>query len=116
MTLGRVVIFSLLSILICALFDTWSTRHGRRDKFWLWDFNNKYMLGPRIFGVPIEEYLFMIFAGMFFALLWETSGKIVEFGFDKSSYIIIFTMVVWATLLFWLPKLSKPNRTPLDID
>lgn len=108
----------LLSSIIVALFfiawDVWFTANG------VWWFNDKYLIGKRLFGLPIEELLFFICIPFscvftyfcldkFFKLDWKPS---VEKAFVITSIIaciilaIIFKDKIYSLVTFLTTALT----------
>src|SRR3989344_6438982 len=54
-----------------SIWDIWATRHSKKDRVWIWQFNNKETLGLKIFGLPIEEYLFYVVSSVYVVFMWE---------------------------------------------
>ena len=63
--------FVILITILGSLWDIWATRHGSKDPIWLWQFNYREILGLKIFGLPVEEYLFYIASSLYIVFVWE---------------------------------------------
>lgn len=103
-----VLILAVICLIAGALWDTWATKHGWKDKFWLWTFNEKYMLGPKIFGIPIEEYGFFFFGATFLVTLYEFILNIFE-NSSSQGWLIFIVIIIWSFSAIILPKLKEPN-------
>lgn len=53
------------------LWDSQATLHAKTRRTWIWEFSPETLLGPKLFGVPVEELLFMFIATAFPVGLWE---------------------------------------------
>lgn len=42
------------------IFDVWGTRHGKKDKFYIWEYDDRSILGIKVFGLPIEDCVFFL--------------------------------------------------------
>ena len=57
----KVVIITVIVVMIVgASFDIWAVKQGRKDKFFIWEYNKNSIIGVKIFGVPIEDYVFFL--------------------------------------------------------
>lgn len=54
-----------------------------------WSFNNKYIIGLKIFNLPVEEYLFFIVISFSCLVIWENL-KIFSINYSFISIILIF--------------------------
>lgn len=69
--LRELVPFVVLVTIIGSIWDVWATRHGKRDRVWLWQFHQSQTLGHRFLGLPIEEYLFYTASSIYIIYMWE---------------------------------------------
>lgn len=53
------------------MWDSQTTFHEKTRRTWVWKFNSETLLGPKLFGVPIEELMFMFLATAFPIGIWE---------------------------------------------
>ena len=77
-----------------SLWDIWATRHGKKDKLWLWQFHDQNTLGLKFFDLPIEEYLFYPASSLYVIFMWEG----VKFGYETGS---VFYLILLSTLAIW---------------
>lgn len=70
-------VFALLVTVAANAWDIWSARQGRRDRLWTWRFNPKTTGGIRIFGHPLEEYLFGFGVPIWIVLIWELVNQFI---------------------------------------
>ncbi len=89
------IIFMIGVTLLGSFWDIMSTRHGRRDPIWLWQFNFSDMLGIKILGLPIEEYLFYIISSSCIIMTWE-SIRYVSVTHDMTMRTVLFLMCFWS--------------------
>lgn len=53
------------------LWDSQTTLHAKTRHTWVWEFSSETLLGPKLFGVPVEELMFMFLATAFPIGLWK---------------------------------------------
>jgi lycopene cyclase domain-containing protein len=82
------------------LWDIWATSQGH------WGFNSDYLLGPKLFGIPMEEWLFFITVPFAMIYVW---GVVKKFINDKPSALawpflglgIVGGLSVWMLFNHW---------------
>ena len=61
-----------VSIIIGQVLELWAVRHGKKDKSFVWDYSYEFTLGPKIFDVPIEDFvIFLILTPVFIVYFYE---------------------------------------------
>ena len=85
----------LPSLAIVSLFyliwDVWFTDTG------IWEFNYRYLLGPKLFDLPLEEYGFFLvvpYACLFIYRVWKSYFPKWEIPNDLSYGVLVTTSVV----------------------
>ncbi len=69
--LGSLVLTIIIVFIIGSVFDIWAVRQGRKDRFFIWQYNEKSIIGLKIRGVPIEDYiLFLVLTPIFIISLY----------------------------------------------
>lgn len=59
---GKALVLVLLAAFIVGgIFDIWATRQGKKDKFFVWEYNSNSILGIKICGVPTRILFFSLF-------------------------------------------------------
>src|SRR5262245_39643428 len=96
-SLEALVPFILLVTVIGTTWDIWATRHGKKDRVWLWEFNRKNTLGVTFLGLPIEEYLFYVISSVYVIFMWE-GMKLMIFGTSAHVYWTIAALAGWTLL------------------
>jgi len=56
--------------IVCAPFWVWDVVATARQHWW---FNDAYVLGPRLLGMPIEEWLFFVVLSFVSIFTWEST-------------------------------------------
>lgn len=99
-------VFILIVMVVGSIWDIWATRHGKKDRVWLWQFNFKDNLGIKIFGLPIEEYLFYTLASLYAVFIWQAIG--LSFETKEYSFItLVITMGAWSFVSATLPYIFR---------
>lgn len=100
--LGVLIPFILLVTIIGSIWDVWATRHGKKDRVWLWQFNRAQTLGVRFLGLPIEEYLFYVASSVYVIFMWEGLKLIVR-GAGHEVYLVIILLSAWTLMSILIP-------------
>ncbi len=89
--LHSLVILILISLIVGGVLEIISVKQGKKDKFFIWEYNSKTTLDKKFFGVAIEDMiLFLVLTPIFCVTAWEAIKK----------YVIIYNEPIWITLLF----------------
>lgn len=96
-SLKALATFVVLVTVTGNLWDLWGTRHGKADPLWVWSFNVKNTLGVRIFGVPVEEYIFYVFSSTYIVFIWKTI-ELASMSGNESFYTLLLMLGVWALI------------------
>ena len=107
--IDRIPMINLLTFvagitILGSIWDIWATRHGKKDPIWLWQFNFKDTLGVKLFGLPIEEYIFYIASSLYIVFIWED----IKYALETNSifmYILVPFLGVWSSLFILVPYL-----------
>lgn len=68
---------TLITLIVGGIFDIWAVRQGKKDKFYIWEYNQESILGLKIFGVPIEDYVFfLVLTPAFIITLYEAAQQL----------------------------------------
>lgn len=96
LNLRNIFLITLIALFVGGIFDIWATRQGKRDKFFIWEYNSRPILGIKLFGVPIEDYvLFMILTPLFIIVTWEFLKKFVaNKDYDSGVIFVVGTIVI----------------------
>jgi lycopene cyclase domain-containing protein len=94
--------FIILVAIIGSMWDVWATRHGKKDRIWLWQFNHRQTLGIRFLGLPIEEYLFYVASSLYVIFMWEGLKLMVK-GTDTQVYFVIAGLSAWTLISILIP-------------
>jgi hypothetical protein len=92
----------ILVTVIGSMWDVWATRHGKKDRIWLWQFNTKQTIGMRFLGLPIEEYLFYVASSVYVIFMWEGLKLMIQ-GTDYQVYVVIVLLSGWTLFSILLP-------------
>ncbi len=94
--------FIVLVTLIGSIWDVWATRHGKKDRTWLWQFNNSQTIGVRFLGLPIEEYFFYVASSVYVIFMWEGFNLMLQSS-DTEVYTTIGLLSVWTLVSIGVP-------------
>lgn len=72
--------------------DVWFTRTG------VWSFNDAYTLGPRLLGLPLEEWLFFVIVPFCSLFIYEN----VKFFLKKFSYHDRLVKSLWIVVVLFV--------------
>lgn len=67
------LVFTVLaSIIVGQILEIWAVRHGKKDRSFVWDYSSKFILGPKIFDIPVEDFiLFLVLTPIFIVYFYE---------------------------------------------
>lgn len=94
--------FIILVTLVGSIWDVWATRHGKRDRVWLWQFNRRQTIGIRFLGLPIEEYLFYVASSLYVIFMWQGFELMMK-GAQVEVYVVIGLLSLWTLFSIVLP-------------
>jgi lycopene cyclase domain-containing protein len=68
----------IVSLIIGQIVEVWAVRHGKKDKSFVFEYSSKFILGPKIFDIPIEDFIiFLILTPVFLIYFYEFMKQIV---------------------------------------
>lgn len=78
------------------IWDSWFTQIG------VWSFNNTYILGPRLLGLPLEEWLFFVIIPYCSVFVYEViKSYFPKLNFNKEIYIsFVVLLLIFALLTY----------------
>lgn len=104
--LSSLIPFVLLVTAIGSVWDIWATRHGKRDRVWLWQFHDSQTLGIKFLVLPFEEYLFYVSSSLYVIYMWEAM-KLMVAGAQASVYWLVLALTLWAVVCICLPYIFR---------
>ena len=107
--LKALVPFIVLVTIIGSIWDVWATRHGKKDRIWLWQFNRKQTMGIRFLGLPIEEYLFYVASSVYVIFMWEGLKLMIKGG-NSQVYLVVTLLSAWTLFAILLPYVVGRKR------
>ncbi|MFA6533374.1 MAG: lycopene cyclase domain-containing protein [Patescibacteria group bacterium] len=57
---SALILLILIVLIVGGIFDIWAVRQGKKDNFFIWEYNSKSILGFKIYGVPVEDFVFFL--------------------------------------------------------
>lgn len=77
------IIVVLASFFIGGILEIWAVKQGKKDKFYIWEYNPHTTLNRKILGIAVEDVtLFLLLTPIFTIVVWEAAKMLV------SAYII----------------------------
>ena len=107
-SIGALIPFIVLITIMGSIWDVWATRHSKKDRVWLWQFNHSDTLGIKFLGLPIEEYLLYVTSGTYVVFMWEGMKLIRNQGLTE-AYIMVGGMAVWTFISITIPYIFSPK-------
>ena len=108
-SLKALVPFVILITVIGSIWDVWATRHGKKDRVWLWQFNRYQTIGIRFLGLPVEEYLFYVVSSVYVIFMWEGFNLMIK-GSEPAVYVTIAALAVWTLTAIFVPYLFRRKK------
>ena len=87
---------------IGSAWDIWATRHGNRDRVWLWQFNSLQTLGFTLLGLPVEEYLFYVSSSLYVIFMWKLI-EVLQFNRDGHTIALVAFLCAWSSGAIAIP-------------
>jgi len=103
-SLIALVPFVVCVTIIGSIWDIWATKHGKKDRVWLWQFNRNDTMGIKFLGLPCEEYLFYVVSSVYVIFMWEGMKLIISKGTFQVYFIVIF-LSCWTLISIAVPYL-----------
>lgn len=106
--LSALIPFVITVTIIGSIWDVWASRHGKKDRVWIWQFNKKETLGFKFLGLPFEEYLFYVASSVYVVFMWEGIKLVTNTPF-LNAYFILFGLGSWTMLSILVPYWIGPR-------
>lgn len=111
LNLGAILFVIAISLLVGGIFDIWAVRQGKKDDFFIWEYNTRSILGFKIYGVPVEDYIFFfIFTPFFIIIMYEAVKKYLslEYGLMLVPFFMLFMSAVYHFV--WRHAIKKKSK------
>lgn len=96
------VIIILISMFVGGILEIWAVKQGKRDKFYIWEYNSKTTLGKKILGIAVEDLiLFLILTPIFCISMWEFVKKFIRID-DSTFYTLVSSGVLLILITYFL--------------
>lgn len=96
--LKSLLIVTVAAMFIGGIFDIWAVRQGKRDKFFIWEYNKRTTLGIKFLGVPFEDFfLFLVITPVLIISLWEAVKRFVA-----AREVSFFWLTIFSVVLLWV--------------
>lgn len=93
-------------VLVSTVFIVWDYFANRA---YLWHFSEKYTIGLKLFGLPLEEILFFIVAPVASMILWHTvarNHKMIAWPAERIQIIFLTVAGLLLMTFFFVPDLG----------
>lgn len=110
-SLTALVPFIISITIVGGIWDIWATKHGKKDRMWIWQFNDKEVMGFYFLGLPIEEYLFYVVSSVYVIFMWE-SIKLIMLK-EIEVFFVVILLSCWTLCCIIVPYLFAPKGTKL---
>ncbi len=102
----QLVVYVAIVTIVGSLWDIWATRHGRRDRMWLWQFNGQQTLGIKLLDLPVEEYLFYVASSTYVILIWEEIKILLANKANIEAYSLIPGLGIWTICAIFVLQIT----------
>jgi hypothetical protein len=108
--LKALVIVVLASFFIGGILEIWAVRQGRKDKFYVWEYNPHTTLNKKFLGVEIEDVtLFLILTPIFTIAVWEAAKMLVSKFSIPTGPLVLGGVVFVLASYFLVFNLTRPR-------
>ncbi len=83
-----------IALIVGGVFDIWAVRQGNKDRFFIWEYNSKSILGFRICGVPVEDFVFFLILTPCFMVVVYEGIKLFLYSTSLKLLIVIFVFIL----------------------
>lgn len=107
----RALLFvTLATFLVGGVLEIWAVKQGKRDKFYIWEYNSKTTLNKKVMGIAIEDLILFLFLTPIFTItVWEASKIVfIKYNIPTSSLFLIGVPIILLTY-FIVFKITKPK-------
>jgi len=92
---GAVLLVIIITLIIGGIFDIWAVRQNDNDEFFIWEYNSASIIGFKIFGVPIEDFVFfLVLTPIFIISLYEGTRLMLSNGYSLKIPIFISMIIL----------------------
>jgi len=72
------------------VFDIWAVRQSYGDRFFIWEYNSRSIIGYKVFGVPVEDFIFfLVLTPVFIISIYESIKFYIVEGGNPNALIIL---------------------------
>jgi lycopene cyclase domain-containing protein len=108
-SLSALIPFVITVTIIGSIWDVWATRHSKKDRIWLWQFNKKQTIGIKFLGLPIEEYVFYTASSVYVIFMWE-GIKLMILHNTIQTYSMVLLLSIWTVIAIGVPYIFAPKK------
>ncbi len=107
------IVTTLVSLFVGGIFDIWGTRQNLNDRFFVWDYDSKSILGFKILGVPVEDFFFFLVLTPFLLVtVYEASYQLVRSDINFSwviAALLVMIIIGYFVSYFYAIKTKKKD-------
>ncbi len=110
LNIKALILVLLTSFFIGGVFEIWAVKQGKKDKFYIWEYNPKTTLNKKIMGIAIEDMtLFLFLTPVFTIAVWEAAKKLLIVYDISFAWLLIGGPIFILTSYFLFFHMTKPN-------
>lgn len=101
----------LVAFFIGGILEIWAVKQGRKDKFYIWEYNPRTTLNKKILGVAVEDLvLFLFLTPVFTIAVWEAVKKLLSV-YDIPIALLITGGTIFVLASYFLVfNLTRPKK------
>lgn len=98
----------LFSFFLGGIFDIWAVKQGKKDKFYIWEYSRKTILGYKLFGVPIEDFLlFLVITPVLIISAWEGTKRYFNTGEVRILWLMATSVLLLMVIYRLVYKIAR---------
>lgn len=104
------ILVVLASFFIGGILEIWAVKQGKKDKFYIWEYNPKTTLNRKIMGIAVEDItLFLLLTPIFTIAVWEAAKKLISIYDIPATFLIAGGLSFVLASYFLVFSLTRPN-------
>lgn len=97
---SALILLIFVSLIVGGIFDIWAVRQGKRDNFFIWEYNSKSIIGFKIYGVPVEDFVFFLFFTPCFIVVVYEGIRLLLGGTDLGMLVVMAMIILTVSYSF----------------
>lgn len=108
---NSVILVILIAIVVGGVFEIWAVKQHKNDKFFIWEYNAKSILGFKLLGVPLEDFVFfLVLTPIFIISIYEAIKNIILTNKELLFIMISCIVVMIGSYIFVYKHAIKPKK------